>query len=344
MVLPATWSAALSLLILSTLCLGLWPNIFKIAGKYRFELFSLDFAVGAVTCALVAAFSLGTLGSDLSFSDSMLVAGRRAELMAVVTGGVFAFGNMLYLATIALMGLTNGTLLTFSMLGVTLSVMEATHGHFMTAGISLLFLGAAAGVAVAAARANRTAKPTLTRNPAQAKQPQQFSSSFKGAITGMLAGLAFACVLPVLRLAEGEQLGIGAYGGLLLATFGILISTFVFNFFFMNVSLEGGSISFSTYLSSSIKNHLTGAICGVAWAIGAISLYTACTGTAGVTRSHGWAVPFGAAALAVVSGMAFWQKAPQTAIVRRNKLISMALFFIGATVLLLNTRSVPLSQ
>ena len=39
MIIPATYSAALLLTILSMLCWGSWANTFKLSGKWRFELF-----------------------------------------------------------------------------------------------------------------------------------------------------------------------------------------------------------------------------------------------------------------------------------------------------------------
>ena len=39
MILPATYNGALLLIILSMICWGSWANTFKMAGKWRFELF-----------------------------------------------------------------------------------------------------------------------------------------------------------------------------------------------------------------------------------------------------------------------------------------------------------------
>lgn len=330
MVLPGTWSAALTLLILAAICFALWPNLFKLAGRWRFELFSFDFAAGVLICALFAAFTLGTLGAELNFSDSMLVAGRRAELMAVASGTLFALANMLYLATIALMGLTNGTLLTFGALGFVLSFLELLQGHYLTANGSGLLLAITAALAVASTSAKRTAAgPRLLK---------QMSPTRKGAITGVLSGITFAGVWPVLQLAEVDQMGIGAYGGVLMAAIGILVSTFFLNFFFLNMSLEGGAISYSTYLTGTAKDHLKGIFCGVVCAAGALALYAACTGVAPVTRFEAWLSLFAGAFLAVISGLLFWQRMPQPPAAKRNTLISTLLYAAGVALLLAGMR------
>lgn len=319
MVLPTSYSAAIALIALSVICLALWPNLFKVAGKYRFELFSFDFALGAVVCAVIAAYTLGTMGAQLGFNDSMLVAGRRAELMAFLAGGVFALANMLYFATIALTGLTNGTLLSFSVMGVVLAFLQVVHSRFVTGGLGIVLFIPAAIFALMAIRQAR-------------------GSNSKGMITGALAGLLFAGLWPTIKLAEPEQLGIGAYAGVLLAAFGILVSTFFYNFFFMNLSLEGGDIGFGDYFSSTVKQHVSGMVCGVVWVAGALALYAACTGAADITEFEGWLAPFAAALLAIASGMLFWQKSAQSAEVKKNKMISTGLFVVAMAVVLAGMR------
>src|SRR5579875_142197 len=106
MILPSTYASALVLLVLSFFCLGTWVNTFKLTGTHwRFELFSIDFAIGAILLSVIAAFTLGTMGSELAFSDRMLVAGRGAQVFVVAAGFIFNLGNMLLLASISILGI-----------------------------------------------------------------------------------------------------------------------------------------------------------------------------------------------------------------------------------------------
>ena len=99
MVLPTTYISALLLLVLSFICLGSWVSTFKLAGpRWRFELFCIDFAIGAAALSAIAAFTLGSLGSDLGFTDRMLVAGHLAQVFLIAAGFIFNLGNMLLLA------------------------------------------------------------------------------------------------------------------------------------------------------------------------------------------------------------------------------------------------------
>ena len=56
----------------------------KLSGKWRFELFYWDFAVGIALCAMVAAFTLGSLNSqELTFQDNLLIASRHTIALRV---------------------------------------------------------------------------------------------------------------------------------------------------------------------------------------------------------------------------------------------------------------------
>src|SRR5437016_10103019 len=105
MILPATYISALLLTVLSMICWGSWANTFKLAGKWRFELFYYDYALGVLLAAIVAAYTFGSLGSDLSFSDNLLIASKRNMAYAVAGGTVFNLANMLLVAAISVAGL-----------------------------------------------------------------------------------------------------------------------------------------------------------------------------------------------------------------------------------------------
>jgi len=333
LVLPESWTAAFLLLILSACLFVVWPNLFKLAGsKWRFELFSIDFAAGAALLSVIVAYTLGSRGSELDFSDSMLVAGRRAQAMAVGAGAVFAFGNMLYLATIALIGLSNGTLLTFSLFGCGVALLQLASAHSIFPGIAIPFFASAAGFTFLSAKATREAADARRGTNPAAYPTMPFST--RGAITAILAGLSFAAVWPVLSLAQTDELPIGAYGGVLMGALGILGATLMLNFFFMNISLEGGQIGYRNYLTGTLKLHAIGAASGAAFAAAALALYTAKTGAAKVTGFESWMVPFAAAAAAAISGVVFWQKVQIPDVARKNKWIALILFIAGAAVLL----------
>src|ERR1039458_1021441 len=98
MILPQTYTAALFLMILSMICWGSWANTYKLAGKWRFELYYFDFAAGLLLAAVILAYTAGNLGYDgFSFSDDLMHAGKRQWLLGFAGGAVFNLANMLLL-------------------------------------------------------------------------------------------------------------------------------------------------------------------------------------------------------------------------------------------------------
>src|SRR5436189_2183834 len=104
MVLPHTYAATLLLMILSMLFWGSWANTFKLTGKWRFELFYFDYAVGVLLAAVVAAFTFGSTGGELTFTDTLLVTGKTQMAWGLGAGVVFNLSNMLLVAAISVAG------------------------------------------------------------------------------------------------------------------------------------------------------------------------------------------------------------------------------------------------
>src|SRR5260370_6100541 len=105
MLIPQTYAAALILIVLSMICWGSWCNTFKLAGKWRFELFYYDYSLGVLLAAIIAAYTFGSMGDELSFSDNLIVAGKRNMAWALAGGVVFNLANMLLVAAISVAGL-----------------------------------------------------------------------------------------------------------------------------------------------------------------------------------------------------------------------------------------------
>ena len=64
MILAPTPLFAMLLMVLGILCWGSWAATFKFSGKWRFELYYFDFAIGLAAAAVLIAFTFGNLGFD----------------------------------------------------------------------------------------------------------------------------------------------------------------------------------------------------------------------------------------------------------------------------------------
>ena len=70
MILAQNATQTLLLLAFGILCWGLWASMYKLTGKWRYELFYFDVAFGVALAAVVYAFTVGSLGFDgFSFTD-----------------------------------------------------------------------------------------------------------------------------------------------------------------------------------------------------------------------------------------------------------------------------------
>src|SRR5579872_5065351 len=106
MIIPATYGVALALTIFTMLCWGSWANTFKLSGKWRFELFYYDYALGVLIGATIYALTFGNLGFDgFDFLDDLMHAGKRQIFFGLVGGVVFNLANMLLVAAISVAGL-----------------------------------------------------------------------------------------------------------------------------------------------------------------------------------------------------------------------------------------------
>ncbi len=310
MVLPTTSTSALLLLILSLICLGLWPSTFKLAGaRWRFELFYFDFAIGAVLLSVIAAFTLGTLGSELGFSDRMLVAGRTAQAWVMAGGFVFNVGNMLLVASMSLLGMSAAFPLA---IGVALIVsafsqLRAINLAFLIAGVVLLFVALVLDGTACTLRDLVVAKPAK----AQSKRPvKKTRRNVKGLITGIIGGALMGVFYPIVAKGMTGDFGLGPYAGVLLFCIGLAISTVIFNFYFMNIAIEGGPIGFNAYFQGNVKQHLTGFAGGALWAAGVLAalLGTALPPQVDLSPTLIFILPLASVLLVMLLGVFKWKE------------------------------------
>src|ERR1700685_1415160 len=106
MILSTSYEVTIFLLAVAMLCWGLWANTLKIAGKWRFELYYIDFALGFLLLAVVAALTLGSFKpGELTFQDNLAIAGYRKMAYCIAAGFLFGLANYLLAAGVALAGM-----------------------------------------------------------------------------------------------------------------------------------------------------------------------------------------------------------------------------------------------
>jgi glucose uptake protein len=335
MLLPSSHLAALVVLTLSLLCWGLWANTFKSAGKWRFELYYFDFAVGAFIVALIAALTFGTLGFDgFSFTDDLLHASKKQDVEALIAGGVFNLGNMLLLAAIALSGMSIAFPLA---LGVALITGTFFAFAFRPAGnAALLFSGAAIVVAaiVTAIYAYRYYKLSLIDELVRTGQLKSTRKqvSMKGVVIALVSGIFLGSFLPLLERSQAGDAGLGPYGAAFIFTVGIVLSTFFYNLFFMNLPVAGIPLEIMDYFKSTPHQHLMGLAGGALWLSGMLLGLVAAhgEGPTAIRASVIFGTTQASTVVAALCGLAIWKEfAGSDMRVRALLVVTIALFVCG---------------
>jgi glucose uptake protein len=283
-------------LIAAVVCFAAWPNLYKAAeARWRYELFTLDFGIGALAFGLFAAYTLGTFGPGMSFSDRLLIAGNSAALWVVATGGIFAFGFLLLLAATSLLGLSAAFPISSGFAAI---LIVATHFRFLQpawaiGGMALLAV-AIAWAAVSSRRFRSTSR-TVWR---------------KGFWLALAAGIPFSLVQWMLRHTADPEFGPGPYASTLLFALGFLLATPAYNFYLMHIKIVGNPISFRFYKLGGLHIHVPGFVAGAIWSLGLLLLLAALNATeeAALSSSLAFSLPFLAITLCVFCGLLVWRE------------------------------------
>jgi len=333
MVLPETYTSALLLTILSMLCWGSWANTYKLAGKWRFELYYFDYALGVLIAATIAAFTFGTLGYDgFLFLDDLMRAGKRNMAYGFAGGVVFNLANMLLVAAIAVAGLAVPVGIGLALvIGVIWNYVINPQGN-----PTLLFTGVAivVGAIVVDAIAYRTHGIQQAKGNTKAGQTRSTAprASWKGIALSLASGVLMGSFYPLVELGKQGDWGLGPYAIAFIFALGVFSSTFVFNLFFMNVPVEGKPVEIRDYFKGTFRQHVLGWTGGVIWATGTISNFVAASAPREVQvgPAISYAMGQGATLISALWGLLVWKEfRGATSTVKLLLGLMLALFAIG---------------
>lgn len=328
MILPGSYFFSLVVLILSMLCWGSWANTFKLTGgKWRFELFYFDFAIGVLAVSLLAGLTFGNMGWDgFQFFDDLRNAGKRQDLFAFVAGCVFNLANMLLVAAISVAGMS----VAFP-IGIGLALIIGVVWSFFLhpVGSPLLLGGGCAAIVAAivfdavAYRLQSARRLALENAAAAAAQPAAAPgkakpkkaaarpvSAAKGILLSIVSGILMGSFYPLVEIARTGEIGLGPYAVGFVFAIGVFFSTFVFNLFFMNLPVQGDPVDVGSYFKGRAKNHLLGIVGGGVWYVGAVANFVAARaeGAAQVGPAVSYAMGQGATLISALWGLIVWKE------------------------------------
>jgi glucose uptake protein len=326
------------LLVLAFLCLGSWANTQKLSGKWRFELFYYDYAIGAAVLALAAAFTLGSFNSqELTFQDNLLIASRRAMAFGFGAGMVFNLANMLLLGAMQVSGMAVAFPIAFG-LALAIGAVSTYVVDPMTNAI-LLFSGAIltmiavvtlAFAHVAHLDAQRQTKTPLRPDP-RAPRPPRPPSPGVGITLSVVSGILMSLYAPLSDAARAGPTGLSPYSAALMFGGGILLSTFLYTPFFLNFPVQGRPVQLWDYLKGTKAQHLWGILGGILWMAGTLAAYT--TASAPAAAQPGPVVSYallqGVPLAAALWGLLAWHEF-QGATIRVKMLLTAMLVLYAA--------------
>jgi glucose uptake protein len=330
MILPTTYGAALLLTVLTMICWGSWANTTKLTGKWRFELFYFDYSFGVLIAALIAAFTFGSMGDELSFLDNLSIAGKRQIAYGLAAGGIFNLANMLLVAAISIAGLA----VAFPVgIGLALVIGVIWSYILKPAGNPMLLFGGSALVVLAIIVDSMAYRAHAAAQPAPAKGRPR--GSVKGIVISLVSGLLMGSFYPLVELGKAGEVGLGPYAIAVVFAIGVFLSTLVFNIYFINLPIQGEPIELSRYFTGTGKQHLLGLLGGLIWAVGTISNFVAASAPKNVNvgPAISYAIGQGATMVSALWGVLVWKEFRGATGKVTNLLILMFLLFAAGLAL-----------
>jgi hypothetical protein len=158
----------------------------------------------------------------------------------------------------------------------------------------------------------------------------------RGIVIALLSGIPLGLFYPLFTKGAAGEFGLGPYAGILLFSVGVVLSTIIFNFYFMNIAVEGGgAIRFNAYFEGNVRQHFLGFAGGAIWAFGvlAAALGTTAPADVGISDQLRFLLPLASVFVVVLSGLFFWREFPASSGNARLLIALTVVFFLGALAL-----------
>ena len=334
MVLIENYPLAVFFFIISMICWGSWANMQKVAEKnWRFELFYWDLSIGLLLFAVIAAFTLGSMGeAGRPFLEDLGRADSTSIVFAMLGGVVWNLGNILLVAAIAVAGMSVGFPIGGGIawiLGIVVNYILVILDPVKTfeGNPAILWIGVAVIIS-----AIYLSMLSYRRLATEKQKP-----TTKGILLSVFAGLliAFFYGLVVKSLDNSYVAGgtgtLTPFTGVFFFSVGVFISTIFFNPFFMKYPVQGEPVQMSEYWKGNFTTHLSGVIGGGIWMIGMIVSFMA-AGAANPAISY--ALSNAAPVVAILWGVLIWKEFRGAPKGTNTLLLAMFILYIIGLVLI----------
>lgn len=320
MVVFQSYPLAVAMCVVTMLCWGSWANTQKLASKeWKFQLFYWDYCIGVVLLSLIAALTMGSMGSiGRGFITDLKQATGAAIGFAFLGGVVFNLANILLVAAIDIAGMS----VAFP-IGIGIALVEGVIINYILkpqGNPILLFVGVAA-IAIAI-----VIDALAYKKSASGEQKTTAKGIIISVVAGVLMGLFYYLVQRgvVSDFVNPEAGKMGPYAAVFIFSLGVFLSSFIWNTIVMARPFVGEPVSIGDYFSKgNLRLHIIGIAGGVIWGIG-MSVNNVAAGTAGPAISYG--LGQGATMVAALWGVFIWKEF-KSAPAGTNKLLNLMFVF-----------------
>lgn len=324
-----SYSLAVVFCLITMLCWGSWANTQKLASKsWRFELFYWDYVIGILVFSIVAAFTLGSIGSEgRSFLTDMSQASPANIGSAFLGGIIFNAANILFSAAIAIAGMAVAFPIAIGLalvLGVLINYIGEQKGDPVFIFIGVMLVGIAIVLNALAYR-----RKTSGANKVSSK------GILISLIAGVLMSFFYRFIAASMDLNDFVHPAAGKmtpYTAVFIFSVGIFLSNFLFNTILMKKPFEGPPTGYSAYFKGKFPTHLVGVLGGLIWGLGN-SFNLIAAGKAGPAISYG--LGQGATLVAALWGVFIWKEFKDSPKGTNKLIAAMFLFFIIGIILII---------
>ena len=333
MLIIESYSTAIIMCLITMICWGSWANTMKLTGKnWRFQLYYWDYGIGVLIFSLLLAVSIGSMGLEgRSFMNDISLANNRDLGAALLAGAVFNLANVLLVAAIDIAGMA----IAFP-IGIGLALVIGVISGYISnpVGNPWLLFGGLIFVSIA----------IVMDGIAYSKIPTDGQKSVsKGIALSILAGVFMGFFYPILVTSIASDLvlpeagKLTPYTAIVMFSLGLLLSSFLWNYYLMRRPFRGDRLTFTDYFKmGSMKDHLMGILGGMIWCTG-FSLMTLAAGQAGPAISYG--LGQGATMVAAFWGVFVWKEFKNAPVSTNKLLLAMFVFYFLGLALLIVAKS-----
>jgi glucose uptake protein len=309
------------------ICWGSWANTQKMAQKnWRFELYYWDKITGILAMALLAALTLGSLGSSgRTFITDLQQADTTSIFYAMAGGALWNAGNLLLVAAIATAGMSVAFPIGGGIawiLGIVVNyVVVLMAGKVPSIKPELLWFGVVLIILAI----------FLSGKSYQRLAKKQEKTPLRGILLSVFGGLFIAFFYGFVvksldsNFVDGGTGTLTPYTAIVFFSFGVIICTILFYLFFMRPLKVGIPGSFKEYFSGSLKTHAAGWLGGLIWCFGMVSSFMA---VGAANPAIAYALSNAAPVVAILWGVFVWKEFREAPRGTNNLLIIMFLLYI----------------